>query len=432
MRFSPAVVGLLLSSGAWGFPGMQRTRDVPPPQEGGLPLAGGAAGHPDDFGREKATVRVRVRLPDGKPARDLPVSLVVSVHGEVKERMNARTDPQGRATWTGVPRGSHAQYAAVAPYAGVNYYAQVEIPAGGTEADTEIEVAPTTRDAQDLRVSRLHLILDPGPDGVRVTEVVVLRNDGKRTYVGKPLSFPLFAGARDFKGEAAPPGTYTLTGSTLSYRSYVRPGDSQLRYGYWVPMRGTFQRRLVLPVDRLFVVVTRPDFVLTGSVFESVRTLTRGEASFLSGQGGPIAAGSSFAFEIQQGAPRGGETERASGRSPEAMGKPAELVKDWRVVLRWLVPLFAMGIFFFGVYLAGRREEAGLALVEEAALERERDRLLAELARARRLAAKGEKRVARREEALIRRLAEVYRRKDELASRRAPGPTLTEDGNAAR
>jgi hypothetical protein len=387
----------------------------------------------DDLGRERATVRIRAKFVGGKAAANLPVSLVVTVHGEIKDRKNARTDAQGRAVFTEVPKSSHAQYAAAVPYSGVNYYAQVEIPAGATEIEAEVEVAPTTRDAGGLRIGRLHLILDPGRDGVHVTEVVVLRNEGKRTYAGEPLSIPLFAGARDLKGEAAPPGTYELKGSTLLYRSYVRPGDSQLRYGYQVPMRGTFHRRSLLPVDRLFVVVTRPDFALTGSVFQSVQTMTRGDVNFLSGQGGPIAAGASFSFQLQhQAVPRGPAEVMGAGRSPEAMGKQAQLVKDWRVVLRWLVPLLALGIFFFGVYLAGRREDAGLALVEEAALRGERDRLLAELARAKELAASGQKRAARREAALTRRLAEVYRLEDELAARRALEATIPRDGNPAR
>jgi hypothetical protein len=402
---------LLVPGLAAAFPGMEKTSA---PKEGG---------QEHDLSR-KGTVRIAVKRPDGKPAAGIGVSLVVTVDGAPRDRLEAKADGAGRATFR-VPRGEHVGYTAIAAREGVNYYARVQMPSGKTEAEGVLTVAAKTREPAALRVSRIHLIVDPGKGGVRVTEVVVVHNGGTATYAGEPISVPLFHGAQNLRAEGSPGGSYELDGHDLRYRGYLRPGETQLQYEYDLPLTGSFERKTRLAVERVVVILTRADFRFGGPLFKDVRKMTRNEVSFLSAQAGPVAAGGSIAFEIAP--PAGMMAASAGGGSPEGTEKKGELVKDWRVVAKWLAPLLTLFIFFVAIYLASRREGDDLGVADDAALAALRERLLAELAAATRRAAAGEKAAARRERDLTRRLADLYRVLDERAARRA-----AEAGKGAR
>jgi hypothetical protein len=297
----------------------------------------------------------------------------------------------------------------VAPWQGVNYYARAEFEKGKREAHAVMKLATTTKNRSQIRIHRAHIVVDPTREGIRVTELLVLRNEGDATYAGDPLPIPIFHGATNVRGEG---GAFALEGHEVRYGGFVRPGDTQVQLEYEMPLTGRFERKTVLPIERLFVILTRSNFRLSGAVFESVQEMTRGDVKFLSAQGGPIAAGGSFAFEI---APPAGMMAGAGGGE----GPKGELVRDWRVVAKWMAPLFAVLIFFVAVYLASRREEDDLELADEAALLAQRDRWLADLARATREAGSGSRAAARRAAELTRRLAELYRNLDERAAKRA-------------
>jgi hypothetical protein len=384
---------------------------------------GGSPDHKHEFGKETRTIRVLAKRQDGKPAASLPVSLLVTLDGAPKQQLAGRTDAKGVAIFAKVPWHEHASYTALAPFGGVNYYASVRFEKGKSEASAVLQVAPTTQESNRVRIGRAHLIIDPSRDGVRVSEVLLLQNDGDKTYSGEPLSLPLFEGAHNLRAEEAVPGTYQIEGSELRYRGYVRPGQSQLHFEYHMPLTGTFERKTVLPIERLFVVLTRANFRLSGAVFKSIKKMSRNNAEFLLAQGGPVAAGGTVSFQVappKEMMARMAGAGMSGGGGGEGEGAPkGEIVKDWRVVAKWLAPLAALFIFFIAVYLASRREDSSLALADEASLAAERDRLLPELAAATRRAEGGEKGAARRQAELTRRLADVYRLLDEHAARRA-------------
>jgi hypothetical protein len=75
----------------------------------------------------------------------------------------------------------------------------------------------------------------------------------------------------------------------------------------------------------------------------------------------------------------------------------------------------------YGIYTQGasRRDDGAILVADEAALAAERDRLLPELAAVTRRAEGGEKAALRKQAELTRRLADVYRRLDEHAARKA-------------
>jgi hypothetical protein len=409
------LVAALVPCAALAFPGMEKD---PAKGPAAAPAPALPPGHPDipssspaDLGKEKGTVRIAVRRPDGSPAAALEVALVVTLEGAVKARFTARTDTRGIALFRDVPRHSLAGYTAVAPWQGVNYYARPEFAKGKREAEAAMKLATTTKDRGKIRIRRAHIVVDPAREGIRVTELLVLKNEGSATYAGDPLPIPIFHGATSVRGEG---GSFAFEGHELRYGGYVRPGDTQVQFEYQMPLTGSFERKTVLPIERLFVILTRASFRLSGAVFESVKEMTRGDVKFLAAQGGPIAAGGSFAFEI---APPAGMMAGVAGAGGE--GPKGELVRDWRVVAKWMAPLFAVLIFFVAVYLASRREEDDLALADDAALLAQRDRWLADLAKAIRESSSGSKAAARRAADLTRRLADLYRNLDERAAKRA-------------
>ena len=467
----------LVGGRAHAFPGMDKATptDAPPPMapvDAASPMLPerGKSAAPLSEAETKALlgklaptgeVRVRVVAPDGKPAAGAAVSLVVFVHDTPAFRLRGVTDAAGLARFLKVPVGEHARVSVTTAHGGVNYSEPAPLGKRTPEAEVTLRLAETTTDAKELRIARVHVIVDPSMQGIRITEVLSLRNAGKTTYAGAPLRIPLFEGAQQLEADRSSVPSLRLEGGALHFGGYLRPGDTQIQYDYSLPLTGSFARKTSLAIEKLFVVLTKPRFRLSGASLKKVKEMTRKGTSFLLAQGGPIAAGGSISFEIAppkemrargaagvaarnaggagaspaEGASEGGGGAPpaagggADGKPPEGMGVRGELVKDWRTVVRWLTPLFALMIFFIVVYLAGKKDDRAAAH-DLATLVGERERLLAELATVTRETAispslqqggkpAGHRGALRREAELTRRLADLYRAIDEQAALQA-------------
>ena len=440
------------ASSALAFPGMAKDADAPATAApiGKAPIgAPPAAAKPSAEAEarlkaaltETTSAKVRVLSPAGKPAVGTAVSLVIAVEGVPVTRLRATTDASGDAAFAAVPTGDKATLIATAAYGGVNYSAPVA-PARGQPGAGTLQLAETTSDAKALRIARTHIIVDPSQQGVRITEVVVLHNPGKETYQGKPVDLPLFQGAHNLEADSVLAPSLRLENGILRFSGYLRPGDTQVQFDYSMPLTGSFQRKTSLPLEKLFVVLTKPRFSLTGPSVKRVQQMTRNNTAFLLAEGDAVPAGGGVAFEISppkdtMGAAPGQGGGQAAGPTQEGeasggggggaeKGPKGELVRDWRTVIKWLSPLVLLFIFFVVVYMAGRKDDP-LENADLAALVTEQGRLLAELAPVAKRAAKGERAALRREADLTHRLADVYRAIDEQEARRVlasalPGP----------
>lgn len=430
---------------ARAFPEMQRDEkpDARLPKD--HPPIDGIAGHSDasktvDALRaqlaERVVVRAQVNRPDGSGASALAVSIVVSVQGIPVHRAKATTNERGEARVDGVPAGEGATVTATAAWSGVNYTATAQVAKGATEAFARLELADTTEDAREIRIGRAHLILEPSAQSVRVSEVLVLHNAGKKTYTGKPLRIALFAGARDLKGGGSLAPSLRLSGRNLEVATYLRPGETQIHFDYTLPPHLRFERRSDLAIEKVFVVLTQPAWGLEGASIPRVREMSRNNLRFKMGEGPSVPAGGNLSFVLLP--PRGGDAQASPGGGREGApsagasagrgeagptpgnapkGATPQLVRDWRVVVKWLLPLVALFVFLGVVYWAsGRERQTPTTRLDEGALSRERDALLAELAELQRRVATGDKAAVRRDAALRSELARTYRALDALAT----------------
>jgi hypothetical protein len=280
------------------------------------------------------------------------------------------------------------------------------------EPRAAVNAAPAHADAARIRVGRMHIVLEPSGERLRVHEMIALRNDGKGAFSGE-VAIPLFPGAEHVRTAAGAAANARLEGHDLRWSGKLPPGETSIQVEYHLALGGSLARVTKLPVEKLFVILTRPDFQIAGAIFESVRETIRNDLRFVTATAGPIAAGETLALTLAPPA-------RAAGSSvPGEEAPKGQLVRDWRVVAKWLAPLAAVLIFFLAVYLGARREGDNLDRAGEAHLWAERDRLLGALARAMREADSGSRGALLRQAELTRRLAQVYRILDERAAQRA-------------
>lgn len=389
--------------------------------------------------KERVRFEVTVTRPDGKPAKGATVSLMSAVGGAPAGRLRAVADGAGRAVFEAVPHGPRARHLATSAHAGVSYQAEFAVPSGAKSAAAVIALAETTDKADGLKLSRLHLIVDPKPDGISMTELLVVSNTGKSTYAGPPLRLPLFAGASALAGQAASAGAVRQSGADLELTGHLRPGETQLHFEYRLPMQGHFERTSPMAVGELFVALTNPRFKLQGPSIRAPQEIEERGTRFVLSRSGAVEKGGRIVFHLE--APNGaaapgqgkaaaantsmqGSDERPRPGPPRDKNAKGELVKDWRVVSRWLTPLFALFVFFGVVYAAGRRDDR--AARDVPALEADRRELLQALAKVTPRARAGEKGALRRETELLNRLADVYRALDELQAQQVLASTRSD------
>lgn len=204
----------------------------------GLLLAGGAAA-------EAATLIGRLvnKTPGGQGVGGIEVTLTENREGRESGKRAARTDAQGRFRFADLSAGVGLSYGLSVNYQRGEYLAgPVASDAKSADRAIEIPVYDATTDPRALGVKLHHAIFDPAQDGFRVTEVLVVRNAGDRTYVGDrelgdgrraTLRFTLPAGSTDIKcGDGLMDCCSVPTEAGFTDTMDVKPGERQVAFTY--------------------------------------------------------------------------------------------------------------------------------------------------------------------------------------------------------
>lgn len=202
----------------------------------------------------------------------LDVTLIFFTDEMVRETRTTETDAQGKFGFTGLDTDN--EYMVSVHYGGIDYYYPVVFGTGETRIPIEMSVCDTTTGDERIRVTLAHVIICVAGESISVTEVLLLVNNGDRTYVGAEeavaggkqgsLVFTLPEGATDFD---APPELMQdyifLANNKVADTLPFPPGERQLVYSYTLAkeVSSDFTLNLVIdyPTDRIEVMVEGAD-----------------------------------------------------------------------------------------------------------------------------------------------------------------------------
>lgn len=146
----------------------------------------------------------------------------------------AQTGRNGRYTFSNLPLDG-AHYVVETRYIEVPYMTgHIAVEPGAAQQEAQLAVYDITTEETELMLSALHLVVESAPEVLDVTEILVVRNNGNRSFfpppgVGEGLTFTLPKGA--FQLQPLVDGLQR-TAQGVIYSNPIPPGEAQIVYRY--------------------------------------------------------------------------------------------------------------------------------------------------------------------------------------------------------
>ncbi len=191
---------------------------------------------------------------------------------------------------------SDLAYLATVVADGISYSSQlVQLSAEQPTAGTNVNIYGVTESPDNIRVNRLHWILDSQPGALVVAQIYLLGNSGEQTFVGQTVegvdvpvtaAIPVPADAQELTLENGSLGDrFWRVGDMLYDTMPIVPGDStqQLIVQYALPYNGTsydMKQGFEYPIDSLSLLVSNlPDLRVDvpAMTFDSIQNLQGSE-----------------------------------------------------------------------------------------------------------------------------------------------------------
>jgi hypothetical protein len=208
--------------------------------------------------------------PGGGSVAGIEVSLITYVNGGAGETRTTMADDEGKFQFDNAATDN--KYLVSTKYMDVNYYYAVVFEAGKMTAYVEVKVCDATNSDEAIRVKQAHTIISAEEKDLLVTEVLVLVNDGDKTYVGTNgvLVFTIPQEAIDFQVPQEQAPDYEFLGNNkVTYLVPFPPGERQVVYYYILPVASYDGLTTTLPVDYPTDIL---DLMVAGEGIEVVAT----------------------------------------------------------------------------------------------------------------------------------------------------------------
>ncbi len=182
---------------------------------------------------------------------NLPLTLYIVPHQGSQQDMVTRTFQSGvggRFVITDAQVDPSNLVAVGIDYKDLSFYSDVA-PAG-PQVTLPITIYESTPDAAQVKIDTLHIVVEPDANGLNVTEIYVLSNDGDRFVAGfgQPvLHFGLPAGATNLQLDPAQQRVFERSGDGLDYYDAIPVGQQaqQIVYQYTLPSTATSLSRAI-------------------------------------------------------------------------------------------------------------------------------------------------------------------------------------------
>jgi hypothetical protein len=208
--------------------------------------------------------------------------------GELVARSAGRVSDKGDVTVRDVPLAQPVQPLITVTHAGVAYRTPASVMDARTpEQEVEVAVYEVTDQEPAWEVRMRHVILEPRPDGLAVTEMISVFNPADRAWTGaagggnggagKPttLAITLPAGATDVKAGSPPADVGTFADGRVVYAAAMVPGATDYQIRYVLPAKDdAAEVTLVAPAatGSLFVFLPDDGTTVTSAALKKVET----------------------------------------------------------------------------------------------------------------------------------------------------------------
>lgn len=302
---------------------------------------------------------------------DQSVTLLTSTNGQVGGSLSAKTDAQGKFTFSGLSTDATSAYQVLTNYKVVHYTSKaIAFAAGETSKSADVNVFETTDSDPGISAMLGHIVFDQNVDVLRVIEFYLMVNSGDRTYIGtqtpdgkkQTLNMSLPKGASNLQyTNGITELTATVGADSLITSMPLIPGMNGIGFNYQLSNRSadyTFTKKISQDIGQMDVLAVGEDKGIAGEGFDAGEPL--------------LIEGTTYAHISRQGMVAGDViTVRLSRLTPGS---------DQNLVLWVIVALGVLAVGGAAGYL-WRRRGVQPAVSGSVAAPGEEQRLIAELAR---------------------------------------------------
>ncbi len=320
-------------------------------------------------------------------------------------------------------------YLATVSVEGISYSGgMVNLTAEQPAAETSVDVYGVTDSPADIRINRAHWIIDSQPGALVVAEILLLGNDGDRTFVGQTVEgvdVPVTVGvqipadAQELTFENGALGNrFRQVGDIVYDTMPIVPGDStqQIIVQYAVPYSGSsfdLKQQFAYPVDSLSLLVSNyPNLQVDvpAMTFDSIQTIQDSEYQVWGQEDfGPGEVEIKMQGLLEQGAV---DPRMVGGTSADGSTQLAEVAPPMEAWVTWAMIALVAALLLGVLGVAVQRGAFATATTRQE-LQALRESMLAEIARIDDLRALGQMNDSewlRRRAALKTQLMDVVRR----------------------
>ena len=173
------------------------------------------------------------------------VSLELYHQGHVIHKADAKLDNAGIVIFESVPLAVECQPMVKVTYDGVEYQKLGQVmDSRKPSQQIDVNVFETTETEPAWQVHMRHVLVDPAPEGLKITEMVAVQNPTDRAWIGKPrgdgkratIAIPIPDGATNIEfGEGLHGCCVKTEDGKLVNTMALTPGTSQISFSYVVP-----------------------------------------------------------------------------------------------------------------------------------------------------------------------------------------------------
>jgi len=195
------------------------------------------------------------------------VNLLIYTGQDQSDKQTAKAEPDGKFSFQGLETGQDYTYLLHVAFQGADYAAQpINFAQDSTAESSDVQVFDPTSDDKVISSPARHYLLEPDPDGVTVSEILIVTNSGDKTYVGstevqqgfkETLRFFLPDGAQnvEYGNGVADSHVFPVDGALVDTWP-IYPGNSQRILRYKIPAKGdsvTFSTKVIMTTDKVNV-----------------------------------------------------------------------------------------------------------------------------------------------------------------------------------
>jgi hypothetical protein len=226
------------------------------------------------------------------------VSLDLYHKGQVIHKATGTLDNAGVVIFEQIPMTLECQPMVKLTYDGVEYEQLGQVmDSTRPNQGIDVKVFETTDVEPAWQVQMRHVLVDPSPEGLKVTEMVVVQNPADRAWIGKPrtdgkrstIALPIPDGATNIEFGDGLHGCCVKTedGKLVNTMALV-PGSTTISFGYVVPATSS-QAKIAVTAPTsvkhmmLFVSDTGTPVTVAGLDDAGVRNMGEGKARMFKG-----------------------------------------------------------------------------------------------------------------------------------------------------